>query len=142
MSQIITIADAVVASLNEASFNPEFTAQRLYQPIFELSDMQTLHVSVVPRSETISGASRSEEYFDHAIDIGVQKKLDTTGLDEIDALMDLVEQIVDHLRHRRLAEEPTATWMSIKRDPVFVVEHLDQLRQFTGVLTVTYRMRR
>ena len=32
--------------------------------------------------------------------------------------------------------------MSVANEPVFAPEHLEQWRQFTSVLTVTYRMRR
>ncbi|MBI5864862.1 MAG: hypothetical protein HZB38_10205 [Planctomycetes bacterium] len=58
MSTVIDIADAVVASLNAGTFSQTFEAERKYQPVFELPDMQTLHVSVVPRSVSITTATR------------------------------------------------------------------------------------
>ncbi|HXH23885.1 MAG TPA: hypothetical protein VNI78_01475, partial [Vicinamibacterales bacterium] len=136
------IADAIVASLNAGSFAPEFEAERKYQPVFELQDMQTLHVSVVPKSLAITTAARDSGFFDVAIDIGVQKKVNPDQPDELDALMNLVEQIADHLRMKRLDEAPNAAWLSIANEPVFAPEHLEQWRQFTSVLTVTYRVRR
>lgn len=142
MSTIIAIADAVVASLNAGTFSQPFTAQRRYQPSFELPEMQALHVSVVPRSVSITSATRENGYFDCAIDIGVQKKVNPETPAEIDALMTLMDEIADHLRLRRLDAAPQAAWLSIQHEPIFAPEHLDQLRQFTSVLTVTYRVPR
>lgn len=142
MSVITDIADAVAASLNDASggFSQEFTAERLHQPTFELAELQTLHVSVVPKSVTITNATRQHSYFDCAIDVGVQQKVD--GDAEVDVLLGLVEEIADHLRLKRLADYPQAAWLSIEHDPVVASEHLDQNRQLTSVLTVTYRVKR
>jgi len=75
MSTILTIADAVVARLNDGSINLPLSAERRYQPAFDLADLAALKVSVVPRSMTISNATRTDGYFDCAIDIGVQKKI-------------------------------------------------------------------
>ncbi len=140
MNTLVAVADAVVAGLNAGSFGQPFTATRKYQPAFELAEMQTLHVTVVPKSVSISAAARDSSFFDCAIDIGVQKKVNPDTPSEIDALMNLAEEIADHLRMRRLETLPEAAWLSITNEPVFAPEHLDQLRQFTSVLTVTYRV--
>lgn len=142
MSVILDIADAVVVSLNAGTFALEFTVERMYQPVFELPELQTLHVSVVPKSLEVTTATRDSGYFDCAIDIGVQKKVNPDQPAELDGLMNLVEQIADHLRMKRLDGLPSAAWLSIANEPVFAPEHLDQWRQFTSVLTVTYRVRR
>lgn len=142
MSTVIEIADAIVASLNAGTFSQAFEAERKYQPAFELPDMQTLHVSVVPRSVAITTATRDSSYFDCSIDVGVQKKVNPDEPVELDELMNLVEEIADHLRMKRLDGAPSAAWLSIANEPVFAPEHLEQWRQFTSVLTVTYRVRR
>lgn len=140
MSTILDIADAVTSSLNAGPFNPALNAERRYQPAFDLADLAALKVSVVPKSVTISNATRTDGYFDCAIDIGVQQKIADDA--EIDALVELVEQIADHLRQKRLDDAPEAAFVSIANEPVFAPEHLDQQRVFTSVLTVTYRVRR
>lgn len=140
MSTILDIADAVTASLNAGPFNPALSAERRYQPAFELADLAALKVSVVPKSVTISNATRTDGYFDCAIDIGVQKKIADDS--ELDGLVDLVEQIADHLRQKRLDDAPDAAFVSIANEPVFAPEHMDQQRVFTSILTVTYRVRR
>lgn len=143
MSVITDLADAVAASLNDASFSAEFIAERLHQPSFDLAELSELHVSVVPRSQTIANATRQHSFFDCEIDIGVQKKLAPGNTDaEVDALLDLVQEIADHLRLKRLADYPEAGWLAIAHDPVVASDHLDQNRQLTSVLTVTYRVKR
>jgi len=140
VSTLINIADAVAASLNAASFGQPFTAERLYQPAFELVDLADLKVSVVPKGVTIATASRDGSYFDCAVDVGIQKKIANDA--EIDGLVDLAEEIADHLRMKRLDDVPEAVWLSIEHEPVVAAEHLEQQRALTSILTVTYRVRR
>ena len=140
MSVITDIADAVVASLNAGTFSEPFTAERLHQPSFELADLQTLRVSVVPKSLEIRNASRQHSFFDCTIDVGLQQKVDDDT--RVDDLLVLAEEIADHLRLQRLADYPQAAWLSIEHDPVVASEHLDQHRQLTSVLSVTYRVKR
>jgi hypothetical protein len=141
---IINIADAVVAELNDPTgpLAGLATAQRAYRPVFDLQDMKDLHVTVVPRGVETSGASRSMTQSDVQIDIGVQQKPPDVNQAELDGLMRLVEQIADHLRGRKLTAAPDASWVKTENNPIFAPEHLEQLRQFTSVLTVTYRVLR
>ncbi len=138
MSTIVDIADAITLSLNAGVFSPSFTAMRMFRPAFGLPDLATLQVSVVPKALTITSATRTSSYFDCAVDIGVQKKISADA--EIDVLVGLVEQIVDHLRQKRLTGIPAAAFISIANEPVLALEHLDQERVFTSVLTLTYRV--
>jgi len=142
MSTVIDVADAVVASLNAGSFGIPFTSARSYVPVVELSDLAELIVTVVPKSAEITTATRTSSYFDCTIDIGIQQKVNPDELSELDALADLAEQIVDHLRLESLDALPEAAWLSIANEPVFAPEHLDQQRVFTSVVSVTYRVRR
>jgi hypothetical protein len=142
VSVIVNIADAVVAELNASGLLPGVTAQRAYRPTFVLEEMKDLHVTVVPRGVEMSGVSRSMVQSDVQIDIGVQKKPMELVQAELDGLMALVEQIADHLRGRRLTGAPDASWVKTENNPIFAAEHLEQLRQFTSVLTVTYRVLR
>jgi hypothetical protein len=137
MSKLIDIADAIVASLNGVLFDPPFEAARVYQPNFTLPELQTVQVSVVPKSIVITNASRAESQFEYAIDVGVQQKID--GEASVDDLMALVEAIVDHLQRKAMAD---ATWVSISNEPVFGEQNLDEQRVFISVVTVTYRDRR
>ncbi len=140
MSTLVAIADALVASLNAGSFGQPLTAERLYQPVFDLAELAELKVSVVPRAVTITTASRDGSYFDCSVDVGLQKKIADDA--EIDGLVDLAEEIADHLRMKRLDGLPEAVWLSIEHEPVVAAEHLEQQRALTSILTVTYRVRR
>lgn len=142
MSTIIDIADAVVGAIQAGSYGEPVAVERKYRPAFELADLTQVQVTVVPRSVSITTATRDSSYFDCAIDVGVQKRVNADQADDIDALMTLVEQIADQLRLKRLDDAPDAAWVSIENEPVFASEHLDQQRAFTSVLTVTYRVRR
>ena len=139
MSTVIHIADAVVAQLNAATFSQPLTAARDYAPSFKLPDMKSLHVTVVPRGMSSASLDRSRDTFSYEIDVAVQKKTDGEQL-TLDALMTLVEEIADHFRTERLASFPGARCMDVKNAPVFSQEHLDELRQFTSVLTLSFRV--
>lgn len=142
MSIATAIADAVVATLNEAAFSQPVAAERKYVPAADLAELATLHVTVVPRSVAVTTASRDSSYFDCTIDIGIQKKVNPDEIADLDALINLAEELVDHLRMRQLESVPGTTWLSITHEPVFAPEHLDQQRAFTSVVSVTYRVRR
>jgi len=141
MATIIDIADAIVAELNGESFSQPFTAERAYKPTFDLQEMQDLHVTVVPKELASQQSSRSMVQQDFQIDIGIQKKLEADDA-ETDALMALVEEIADFFRRGRLEAVPNAGLIRTENAPVFSPEHLSELRQFTSVLTLTYRMLR
>lgn len=141
-STLISLADAIVARLNAGSFSQLFQAERGYVPIVDLPALDVLKVTVIPKSLAISAATRNDGFYDCAVDIGVQRKVSPDNPSEIDALMQLVEELGDHLRFQRLDGFAIAAWMSLENTPVFAAEHLEQHHQFTSVLTVTYRVRR
>ena len=73
-------------------------------------------------------------------EVGVQKKLQSLGNSEIDELVALAEEIADQFRQQRLSAFPSAICLKAEVEPVFAQEHLDQLRQFTSVVTLSYRL--
>jgi hypothetical protein len=138
MAVILDIADAVVAQLNAATFSQPVTAERHFQPKFELSEMTELKVSVVPRSLASKSLDRNRDSFDYLIDVAVQQKTDMSQA-ALDALMTLVEKIADHFRTQPLTAYPNARCTEVKNEPVYALEHLDEFRQFTSVITLTFR---
>lgn len=139
MSQIIQIADAVVEELNGSEFSLGFTAVRHYLPAYELQEMQSLHVTVVPKGVVVATLDRTRCQNDVQIDIAVQKKLVAMSLEEIDPLMKLVQEIADFFKQRRLTAYPEAMWLKTENKPIYAPEHLQNLRQFTSLLTLTFR---
>ena len=132
----------MTAELNSAPFGLSFTAVRLYQPLFELADMKDLHVTVVPRGVTINPGGRSHNQHDYQIDVAVQKKFDSEAPAELDPLMDLVEALADRFRFQRLSSYPNAMWLKTENAPIYAQEHMEQLRQFTSIITLTFRVAR
>ena len=139
MSLITDIADAVAVDLNAGSFSLPFTAVRRYVPRFNLQEMETLRVSVVPKGLTITTASRKEDQHEVRVDIGVQKKFDQGDNAELDPLMALVEEIADFFRSSRLDTTPPATCVAVENAPIYAQEHFAERRLFTSVVTLTFR---
>lgn len=140
MPVITDVADAVVAELNAATFSQSFTAKRHYQPRYELADLQTLHVTVIPSGLTTQLLGRGQSQREVAIDIAVQKKLDQEQNADVDPLMALAEEIAEHFRGRRLTDFPNAIWSKTEHRAIYATEHLQQYRQFTSVMTLTFKV--
>jgi hypothetical protein len=138
-ANVVAIADAITAELNGNSFNQPFTAQRLYLPIYDLKSMSDLKVTVVPKGVTSSSLDRSRDNFDYQVDVGIQKKV-PNQVATIDALMLLVEEIGDYFRSNPLSSYPGARFMNVENSLLYAPDHLQEMLQFTSVLTLTYRL--
>ncbi len=144
MSLATDIAAAVVAELSGApagTFPDGFEAVLRVLPEFELADLGTLRVSVVPRSVRITAASRAESWREISIDIGIQRKLGADLDAEVAQLGTLADRIAAYLERRPLAEAPQALWTGLAQEPLYAPVHLSEERVFTTVLTLTYRLR-
>ena len=139
MAMILTIADAVVAELNGHTFSLPFTATRTYVPRFDLADMATLRVTVVPKGLEITSGSRGKDQHDYRVDVGVQQKFSEGDAAELDPLMGLVEEIADHFRNLVLDTDPEAACVKVENGPIYAQEHMREGRLFTSVLTLTFR---
>jgi hypothetical protein len=140
MSVAANVADSIVSELNAATLSIWLKAERHYVPSFELKDMDELRVSVVPKGAVITKCDRNRNYHDVLVDVAVQKKFSSGSLEEIDPLLQLVEEISDFFRLRRLVSFPAAHWIRTEHSPLYSQEHWDELRQFTSVLTFTFRL--
>lgn len=140
MAVITDLADAIVAELNAATFSQPITAERHYLPQFDLPEMKTLHVTVVPRGIVSGLSDRSRGQGDYSVDVAIQKRLTSDDNADIDPLLALVEEIADHFHARRLASYPNAVWLKTEQAVLYAPEHIADLRQFTSVLTLTYRV--
>lgn len=140
MNIAIDIADAVVGELNAGSFMQEFTAVRAYRPQYELAELKDLRVTVVPAGVEETSAARTITQRDVSIDVGVQKKLTVADAEELDPLMALVEELQSFFRRRRLSGYREAICVKTANEPLYSVEHLDEFRQFTSVIRLTFRV--
>ena len=140
MSQSIFLADAVVTELNAKTFSMPFTAERRLLPSFELKELTSLQVTVVPKAVESSNASRSTRQSDYQVDIGVQKKFSGDIDSELPPLMVVVEEIAEFLARHKLTDKSDAVWLGCQNDPIYSPQHLNEQRTFVSVLTLTYRM--
>ena len=142
MAVITDIADAIVAELNGATFSQPVTAVRSYLPQYDLTEMQSLHVTVVPKGVVLGSADRSRGQGDYSVDVAVQRKFVAGDNADLDGLTNLVEEIIDHFRRRRLDSYPDAAWLKSEQTVLYAPEHMAELRQFTSIVTFTYRVLR
>ena len=135
----LDIANALTAELNAATFSQPFTAVCKFVPFYPEEDLQTLRVTVVPKSYEETNQSRQSSVLTISVDVAVQKKLADIEADS-PAMLDLVSDILVCFKGRTLTACPYARWVESKNEPLFSPEHLGQYKVFTGVLTLTYRM--
>lgn len=139
-SLVTDVAQAVADELNVGPFDPPLVAAREYRPTFDMAELKTLRVTVVPRSLSLAGLARSLNQHDVAVDVAVQKKVDAGDTGELDTLMGLVEQIAGFFRLRRLEQYPAAVWAKTENSPIYSPEHLESKGVFMSVLTLTFRV--
>lgn len=135
-AKIVQVADAVVALLNGGSFSMMLAAKRMYLPRFELAEMASLHVTVVPVSGDVERISRSKKVYSYVIDIAVQKR--AVEQDDLDSLAALTEELADYILDNSLTYS-NLHCIGISVDPIYAPEHLEELGQFTSVISATYR---
>jgi hypothetical protein len=142
MALITDIADAVVDALNgapEGTFGQEFQAIRRNEPTFDLEKLADLVVCVAPKSISETPASRSSFQTDYGIDVGVLKRV--ADQDEQDGLLTFMDELRRFFRAFRPSPEGLmAVCVKTDNEPPYWPQHLRELRQFTSVLTLTFRV--
>jgi len=142
-NRLVEVADAVKDLINTGTFSPVVVATRLYAPDFTLEDLANLKVSVIPRSMETTIQTREKARDDAFIDVGIQDKV-TDNLADINPLMNLVDDIDLFLRdriRRKLGAPANAGWIATTRT-AYDLDHLEKLRVFTSILSLTYRLYR
>lgn len=136
-ADIIQLAEAVSSELNAHSFSLPFAAERGYLPTFELSELDRLKVTVVPKEDEGRLDTRSSSVHEYAVDIGIQKKPKATENRDLDPLVLLTQEIADFFLFGRHPAAATLITPSIRI--LYLQEHLLKFRQFTSVVTLTFR---
>jgi hypothetical protein len=136
-AQLIELADAIVAGLNAHSFSQPFAAERKYLPLFDDTELATLKVIVVPKSEDSDLLTRGKTQDDLKCDIGLLKQINPDDLHgSMDPLLKLCEEIRDFLKLKIYAN---ATWIRNEHPQLWSPERLLKERVFQSVITVTFR---
>lgn len=144
MSVLIDLADELRDSLNAGSFSEDFTAERKYRPKNELADLERIVVTVAPASVEIARLDRVRSAYDYRIDVAVQQKLvgnETDADTQADSLMTLVQELADYALQLTLTiGGVVARCTVVGNQPAFAPEHWDELRTFTSILQLTFRV--
>ena len=141
MSLVTTIAKSVAAELSKHTFSLPFKAVFSVKPGFELAELDTLRVIVVPKTLEIETASRSSSKYVVSVDIGIMRRIGNLSPEEaVETLGDLVEEIIELLKTHSLFDFLAAQVTGITNDPLYIPDHLTQQRTFTSVLTIQYAM--
>ena len=139
MSLVTTLAQAVVAELNRHAFSQPFDAVFSVKPQFDLADLETLHVVVVPKTLETTAVSRSTVKYTVVIDIGVIKRIGSLTPEEaVEKLGNLVDEIIEYLHSATLDDFTAAQCVTIANEPIYSPEHLTQQRTFFSVINVQY----
>lgn len=159
----VAIAKAVTQRIGAAVLSQQFKPERSYadwelkqQTLddLQLQDSDKLHVDIVVRTteKQTDASTRGKASFIVPVAIGIRKKFgadkqdDDTGrilIDEIDALCLLTQEIFLLFLPKPLADHPTLTWDGENGGTKILVcpnrQHLRELRQFTSVVTCTFK---
>lgn len=139
MALLIDVANAVVAELNSSVIWPEGVAAVMnLKPEFELKDLKKLKVTVVPKALKFTGETRRNGGREVKVDIGIQRKTADPAI--LAELLQFVEDIAGLFERKRLSQYQHAVCVGIENDPVYDPEHLRQMRQFTSVITLTFKV--
>jgi hypothetical protein len=136
---VLQLAEKIVQTLNSGSFALAFTAVRTLFPFFELKDLSTLRVTIVPKSVNITTASRSSSEFDYQIDIAIQKAVKSPDDAEVTALTELSLAIAKSFRGK-IYEDIGAVCFKQSIDPLYSVEYIQPPSVFTSVITLNFKI--
>jgi hypothetical protein len=154
-SRNAAVAEAIKARLNAApgaTFVQAFTAQRKYLPASDLEDLDGLTVTVVATRDDPSQLDRLKLQHEVEVQIGVQKRLSPdidpeseAGNDELDAHVEVVEQIADYLSKNSEPGKPNITYGSARWTKTSIPmladpEHLADRRVMTSLIILTLKI--
>lgn len=124
---IMELAKGVAQDL--AQYNAELTLN----PDYELRNMKTRRVVVVPVAKQMDIESRAGTKYHHTINVGVIHKCRTE--DDIEPLIALAETIGQGMLRKRIAGEICT---SAKWEPLYAHEEIRAKGQFTSVIVLTF----
>lgn len=141
---IIQLADAVKDELNAGAFSQPVTAERVYVPIADLTELSDLKVSIAPADHDETLDSRGSTRNEYRIDIGIQKRLadgdKAEQIAECDTLMALKQDLANHFRGRSIGgvAGPGFKWIMSEQDPPYSPDHLREHNTFTAAVRLTF----
>lgn len=133
------IAEALKVAWNASSVRTAVgvDATRANRPRVKVADLAdgVVRVVVAPGPvESVEAAGRGSSRIEYAIDLGIQKKIDSATSEDtqIDILTGYLSDTLVALVKTRIADNAMVSRATI--DPLFSVQLLDEHRVFTGVV--------
>ena len=138
MSQrITTLTEAVKDDLNASSDFPEITAAtRVYVPKIELTQTATLTTLVAGVESEKTRAARKIHTEKLAVHVGLFKKFVEMENSDVDTMVDLLLRVRDYFLE--MTRFSGSRIVSVETDPMYDLDHMERLRQFSGVVVVTF----
>lgn len=144
---LLDIADAVVVKLNAGSFSKTFTAAVRDDTDLKLEDSaaDSVYVDIVPGGVKIERATRDARVFDCRTDIGIRCRPTTIDMTHFRDLLAFAGEIEEFLKPsdgncRTLTTYTDAAWIASEFRALWVPRHWHEWRQFTSIISVTYRV--
>jgi hypothetical protein len=156
-SEVLAIAEAVVARLNGGDYAEPIEAELQLEPLLVLGEIGTrLAVFVMPKQSVGAPLDRRRWSNDHQITVTVQKRMQLDDSDPVDkmgdqhdAMEELREQLLDRLHvlgARPLGDYQGATLTAIAHSPSEVepggTDSLADMLLYTGKLDLAFRTQR
>jgi hypothetical protein len=138
LTSLSDIVLGVVTDLNGGTFAKSFTAASAFAPQFELTDMAPVQVLVVPKAETVDACDRIQSQLEFSVDVGIQTRYATDS--DLDVLIRFAESLGRFFVRKRLSTVPAAAWVKTEHGNIYVPKHLTDLRVFTSIFTLTFRV--
>lgn len=142
-ARVVVLADALVAMLNAPApfvFSQSFNAERRWLPYFDLPDLKTIRVSVVPREDKGKKLTRNSWQHDTPIDIAIQQKLPDYDVAAMDAGVLLAEEINTFFETYRPATPEKLVQTTVQA--LVVNELLKKNNIFSSVVTLDFMAER
>ena len=140
------IAEAIRADLAGQNFSQPITVRRLWLPVYEPTDLDTIFADVLPADPDVSRRHRSADNKRLRTEIGLVHRLGNpdaaeaaSGDDtEIDGLIDLAVEIADFLRLRSYDLPAGRAAYDGLEHALYDAELLRDRRVFFSLVTITH----
>jgi hypothetical protein len=134
----LTIADEIAATINAATLSPSVTATRSYVVRWELADLKTPRVDVVPVSLEESRIDRVSTRRLVGVDIAIQARLTSDATAVADPLIDLADSIAGLFRFKLLPSGLARN--TLLEHVLYSVDDLEKHRVVKTILRLTYSL--
>ena len=155
-SVLIDVGEALVDTLNAIDWSgTDFTARLSFASVDdeELTDAddEAVQVDVIVPEEfdDVTLDTKATVVRQATFDVVIRRKFRTqdndaaTGqvdLEQVKELIELGEQLILAATFARMSGATNAAWIAADHNPIYRRDHLRQLRQFTGVVAITFEI--